>query len=54
VYLTRRGDSLWAVTQRHARLPVWLLQQYNADVDFGDLRAGTRMVVPQVEEVAAL
>jgi membrane-bound lytic murein transglycosylase D len=51
-YLTRRGDSLWAVTQRYAKLPVWLLQQYNAEVDFGDLRAGTRLVVPKVEEVA--
>jgi membrane-bound lytic murein transglycosylase D len=50
-YVTRRGDSLWAVTQRYAKLPVWLLQQYNVEVDFGELRAGTRLVVPQVEEV---
>jgi membrane-bound lytic murein transglycosylase D len=53
-YVTRRGDSLWAVTQRYANLPVWLLQQYNAAVDFGDLRAGTRIVVPQVEQLAGL
>jgi len=38
-YIARRGDSLWSVTQRSA-LPVWLLQQYNPDVDFAELRPG--------------
>jgi hypothetical protein len=54
VYVTRKGDSLWAVTQRYHLLPAWLLQQYNTDLDFSDLRAGTRMVVPKVEELASL
>jgi len=49
VYVTRRGDSLWSVTQRNARVPVWLLQQYNPDVDFNALRAGTQIVLPRVE-----
>jgi membrane-bound lytic murein transglycosylase D len=52
VYIVRRGDSLWTVTQRYARLPMWLLQQYNPDVDFGDMRAGVELVVPKVEEMA--
>ena len=51
VYIVRRGDSLWTVTQRYARLPMWLLQQYNPDVDFSEMRAGTEIVVPRVEEV---
>jgi membrane-bound lytic murein transglycosylase D len=42
---------LWTVTQRYARLPMWLLQQYNPDVDFGEMRAGTELVVPKVEEM---
>jgi len=49
VYVARRGDSLWTVTQRGA-MPVWLLQQYNPDVDFGTLRPGTRIVLPRVED----
>jgi membrane-bound lytic murein transglycosylase D len=53
VYIVRRGDSLWTVTQRYARLPMWLLQQYNPDVDFGEMRAGTELVVPKVEEMSA-
>jgi membrane-bound lytic murein transglycosylase D len=51
VYIARRGDSLWTVTQRYEHLPVWLLQQYNPDVDFSAMRAGTQIVVPRVEDV---
>ena len=53
VYIVRRGDSLWTVTQRYARLPMWLLQQYNPDVDFAEMRAGTELVMPKVEEIQA-
>jgi membrane-bound lytic murein transglycosylase D len=51
VYVARRGDSLWTVTQRGA-MPVWLLQQYNPDVDFATLRPGTRIVLPRVEDAS--
>ena len=52
VYIARAGDSLWTLTQRGAQLPVWLLQQYNPDIDLAELRAGTQLVMPRVEEVA--
>jgi membrane-bound lytic murein transglycosylase D len=51
VYIARSGDSLWSVTAHEGQLPQWLLQQYNPDLDFADLRAGTQIVVPRVEEV---
>jgi peptidoglycan lytic transglycosylase D len=51
-YVVRRGDSLWNVTRRYEDLPIWLLEQYNPDVDFGDMRPGSRIVVPRVEEDA--
>jgi len=53
VYIVRRGDSLWTVTQRFSQLPIWLLRQYNPDLDFADLRPGTQVVMPRVEEVVA-
>jgi membrane-bound lytic murein transglycosylase D len=53
VYIVRRGDALWTVTQRFAQLPIWLLQQYNPDVDLADLRPGTQIVMPKVENVVA-
>jgi membrane-bound lytic murein transglycosylase D len=51
IYSARPGDSLWTVTQRSAQLPLWLLQQYNPDVDFSELRPGTQIVIPRVEQV---
>jgi membrane-bound lytic murein transglycosylase D len=53
VYIVRRGDALWNVTQRFDQLPIWLLQQYNPDVDLADLRPGTQIVMPRVESVVA-
>jgi peptidoglycan lytic transglycosylase D len=48
VYIVRRGDSLWTMTQRFSNLPIWLLRQYNPDTDLSDLRAGTQVVMPRV------
>jgi membrane-bound lytic murein transglycosylase D len=53
VYIARSGDSLWTLTQRAAQIPMWLVQQYNPDVDLADLRAGTQIVMPRVEEVGS-
>ena len=52
VYVVRRGDSLWTMTQRFSNLPIWLLRQYNPDTDLSDLRAGTQVVMPRVEVLA--
>ena len=53
VYIARRGDSMWTVTKRFSGLPIWLLRQYNPDLDFADLRPGTQIVMPRVEDVVA-
>ena len=49
VYIVRKGDSLWTMTQRFSNLPIWLLRQYNPDTDLSDLRAGTQVTMPRVE-----
>jgi len=53
VHIARPGDSVWTLTQRAAQVPVWLLQQYNPDLDLAEVRAGTQIVLPRVEEVSA-
>jgi membrane-bound lytic murein transglycosylase D len=50
-YVVKRGESLWIIAQQHAELPVWLVAQYNPDVDFGEVRPGTTIVMPRVETI---
>lgn len=50
-HVVRAGDSFWSLTHRLGDLPVWLLQQYNPDLAFDDLKAGTQIIVPRVEDL---
>ncbi len=50
VYIVRRGDSLWSIAQKYSGVPVWLLQQYNPDMELSELRAGLPLVVPRIDE----
>jgi membrane-bound lytic murein transglycosylase D len=50
-YAIRRGDSLWTVAHQHGDMPVWLISQYNPDIDFGDMRPGTSITLPEVEPI---
>ena len=47
-YSVKRGESLWVIAQQHADLPIWLVAQYNPDVDFNDVRPGTAITLPRV------
>jgi membrane-bound lytic murein transglycosylase D len=46
----RSGDTLWLLAEQKYQVPVWLIRQYNPDLDFTALRVGTRMVIPEVGE----
>jgi membrane-bound lytic murein transglycosylase D len=50
-YLIRHGDSLWTIAQQHGELPLWLVAQYNPDVDFSSVQAGVSIKLPQVEAI---
>jgi membrane-bound lytic murein transglycosylase D len=50
-YVVKKGESLWIIAQQHADLPVWLVAEYNPDVDFGDVRPGTSIALPRVEAI---
>jgi membrane-bound lytic murein transglycosylase D len=45
----RNGDSLWVLATRDYSIPVWLLRQYNPDIDFDTLLPpGSTLSVPLV------
>jgi membrane-bound lytic murein transglycosylase D len=50
-YVIRHGDSLWIIAQQHGELPLWLVVQYNPDVDFNTVQAGVSIKLPQVEAI---
>jgi len=51
VHEFRRGDSLFVLSLRRYKVPVWLLRQYNPDLDLDRIKPGTRIVIPQIEQV---
>jgi membrane-bound lytic murein transglycosylase D len=49
VHVVRRGESLWVIAQKYQDVPVWLLRQYNPDVDFDDVRPRSQLTLPLLE-----
>jgi len=52
-HVVRPGESIWVIAQQRYNIPIWLLRQYNPDLDLGDIRPGTKLVIPIVEPTAA-
>ncbi|MEQ1580828.1 MAG: LysM peptidoglycan-binding domain-containing protein [Steroidobacteraceae bacterium] len=50
-HVVRQGESIWVLAQSRFNVPIWLLRQYNPDVDLGDVRPGTPLVIPHLEPV---
>jgi membrane-bound lytic murein transglycosylase D len=48
-HVLKRGESLWYLAKRKYQVPVWLLRQYNPDLDFAALPAGAKLIVPIIE-----
>ena len=44
------GESLWVLTQRQFKVPMWLLRQYNPDLNLDRLHPGTVIVIPELVE----
>ena len=51
-HVVRSGESIWVLAQQRYNIPIWLLRQYNPDLEFGSVRPGTKLVIPIVESTA--
>ncbi len=49
-YVVKRGDSVWVIAQQH-EVPVWLVAQYNPDVNFADMKPGETLAIPRAEAI---
>jgi membrane-bound lytic murein transglycosylase D len=47
-HVLRQGDTLWYLARNKYQVPVWLLRQYNPELDFATLSPGAKMIVPRV------
>jgi membrane-bound lytic murein transglycosylase D len=47
------GDSIWTLSTRRFAVPIWLLRQYNPDVDLDALSTGTQITVPKLRQRSA-
>ena len=52
-HVIRSGESIWVLAQQRYNIPIWLLRQYNPDLDMGSVRPGTMLVIPLVEPTGA-
>jgi membrane-bound lytic murein transglycosylase D len=48
-HVIKRGESVWVLAQQRYSIPIWLLRQYNPDLDLGSIKPGTTLVIPTVE-----
>jgi membrane-bound lytic murein transglycosylase D len=49
IHQMRSGESLFVLTLRRYKIPIWLLRQYNPDLDLDLVQPGTEIVFPQIE-----
>jgi membrane-bound lytic murein transglycosylase D len=49
-HTVRRGDSLWILSQHTYDVPIWLLRQYNPDLDFNMVLPGTAVTIPLMQD----
>jgi len=45
-HVIRRGESVWILSLRQYKVPVWLFRQYNPELDLHNVQPGTRIDFP--------
>ena len=44
----RRGESVWQLAEGRYDIPLWLLRQYNPDIDSSELHVGVELTIPKL------
>ena len=51
-HIIRPGESLWVLALRRYRVPVWLVRQFNPDLDLDQIRPGTVVKFPELRAIS--
>ena len=51
-YRVQPGDSYWTLCREKFDLPLWLLKQYNGEVNLAALRIDQSLTIPAIESLA--
>jgi membrane-bound lytic murein transglycosylase D len=52
-HVIKPGESLWVLAARTYNVPVWLLRQYNPDLNFDRIQPGAIVKFPRLKAIAA-
>jgi len=52
-HVVSTGDSIWLLALRQYDVPVWLLRQYNPDIDFDRLQPGAVVRFPRLTSISS-
>ncbi len=51
-HVVKPGESMWVLAARRYKVPVWLLRQYNPDLNLDRVQPGTVVKFPRLKAVA--
>ena len=49
-YTIKRGDNVWKIARKYDRVPVWVLEKFNSNLNMGKLKVGEVILVPILAE----
>jgi membrane-bound lytic murein transglycosylase D len=52
-HVIKPGESLWVLSERTYNVPVWLLRQYNPDLNFDKIQPGVVVKFPRLKAIGA-
>jgi membrane-bound lytic murein transglycosylase D len=50
-HVIKPGESLWVLAERRYKVPVWLLRQYNPDLNFDRIQPGAAVKFPRLKAI---
>jgi membrane-bound lytic murein transglycosylase D len=52
-HMIKPGESLWVLAERRYKVPVWLLRQYNPDLNFDRIQPGAAVKFPRLKAIGS-